>query len=140
MTIATKTLATILLVTMLAVSTAGASSMRGSNRKRAVRKQDSRQLERLYRHHDRKLELRASVLGVSADELRKRLKEQSFEKVIRQAGFRDISAFYVALIGKTKDELRKRGWNERRVRDYVAKRLSRYELTTPDFALASQPV
>lgn len=138
MTIATKTLATILLNTMLSVGASGATALRSVGQ--SARTANLRRLERLYRRHDRKLELRASVLGMTADELRLRLKECSFEKVVRQAGFKDISAFYIALIGKSKDELRKRGWNERRLRDYIAKQLSRYDGASPHFVFAPQTV
>lgn len=125
MTIATKTLATIMLVAMLTLSATGVSALSVQDTT-AKRQRDDKQLERLYKRHDRKMELRASVLGVSADELREKLKDQSFDQVIRQSGFKDRQSFYTAMIGKMKEELRARGWDDTKVQKFVEKRLSRY--------------
>lgn len=128
MNIATKTLATIMLVAILTLSVSGVSAMTPDTQ---INKQrESKQLERLYKHHDRKMELRASVLGISADELRTKLKEQSFEQVIKRAGFKDQVSFHTALVGKMKEELRKRGWDDQKVQHFMQKRLARYAKST----------
>lgn len=126
MTIATKTLATIMLVAMLTLSATGVSALSMQDSTTGNKHRDDKQLERLYKRHDRKMELRASVLGVSADELREKLKEQSFDQVIKQSGFKDRQSFYMAMIGKMKEELRARGWDDSKVQKFVEKRLSRY--------------
>lgn len=128
MNIATKTLATIMLVAMLTLSASGASALTPNTQTNKQR--ESRQLERLYKHHDRKMELRASVLGITPDELRDKLEEQSFDQIIKRAGFKDQASFQIALVGKTKDELRKRGWDDQRVQEFVQKRLERYAKST----------
>ncbi len=125
MTLATKTLATIMLVAFLTLSAtnAAAASFGGSD---GNGKRGSKQLERLYKHHDRKMELRASVLEVTPDELKGKLKSQSFEQVIKKSGFKDITSFHTAMIGKMKEELHKRGWNESRIQDFMSKKMDRY--------------
>lgn len=128
MSLATKTLATIMLVAMLTLSATGVSAL--TPERQSPKHREARQLERLYKHHDRKMELRASVLGISADELRDTLKNQPFEQVIKRAGFKDQAAFHTALIGKMKDELRKRGWDDQRVQHFVQKRIDRYKKST----------
>ena len=124
MNITTKTLATIMLVAMLTLSASGVSAMTPNTN---INKQrETKQLERLYKHHDRKMELRASVLGISADELRVKLKDQTFDQVIKKAGFKNQASFRIALVGKMKDELRKRGWDDQKLQNFVQKRLNRY--------------
>lgn len=124
MNIATKTLATIMLIAMLTLSTAQVGVAASS---RSSKQREDRQLERMYRHHDKKMELRASVLGISADELREKLKSQSFEQVIKQSGFKDRKSFHTALIGKMKEELKNRGWDESRISEFMKKRSDRYQ-------------
>jgi hypothetical protein len=125
MTMATKTLATIMLIAMLTLSATGVNAL-SPDTATSKRQRDDKQLERLYKRHDRKMELRASVLGVSADELRDKLKDHNFDQVIKQSGFKDRQSFHKALIGKMKEELRTRGWDDSRVQKFVEKRLSRY--------------
>lgn len=127
MNIATKTLATIMLITMLTMSTVHVSAEAPSQNNK---QREGRQLERMYKHHDRKMELRASVLGISSDELKAKLKEQSFDQVIKQSGFKTRESFHTALLGKMKEELRARGWDEQRVSDFMQKRLQRYAKAT----------
>lgn len=125
MTIATRTLATIMLLAMLTMSATNVSAL-SPNASRTTRQREDKQLERLYKHHDRKMELRASVLGISSTELREKLKSQSFEQIIKQSGFKDKASFHTALIGKMKEELRKRGWDENKIQQFVQKRIDRY--------------
>lgn len=124
MNLATKTLATIMLVAMLSLSATGVSALTPDGHSQKHR--EERQLERLYKHHDRRMELRASVLGISADDLREKLKNQSFEQVVKKAGFKDIATYHTALVGKIKEELRKKGWDDTKVQSFIQKRLDRY--------------
>ena len=124
MNIATKRLAVIMLVAMLTLSASGVSALTPDTQMNKQR--EARQLERLYKHHDKKMELRAGVLGITADELRVKLEDQSFDQIIKRAGFKDQASFQIALVGKTKDELRKRGWDDQKVHNFVQKRLDRY--------------
>lgn len=123
MNIATKTLATIMLVAILTLSATNVSAF---TPEKSSKQREGKQLERLYKHHDRKMELRASVLGISADDLRMKLKEQNFDQIIKQSGFKTRESFHTALIGKMKEELRSRGWDEQRVQEFMQKRLQRY--------------
>jgi hypothetical protein len=120
MKIATKALTTLLIVTiMTAGMTGGASALSRSEAHGGAR------LERLHQHHDRKLELRASILGMNTDELRNELKERSFDKVLKKHGFKSREAFHKAMVGKLKDELMRRGWSEKKIEQYVKKRVHR---------------
>ncbi len=122
MKIATKALLTLLIVSALAMASGNValastdSSVRRSNK-----------LERLQRHHDRKLELRASILGITPEQLKQELKDSSFEKVLKKHGFKDKAAFEVALNGKVKDELKRRGWSENKLNKLLQKRADRLQ-------------
>ncbi len=119
MKIATKALATLLIATVLTVSVHGSVAATPNFDKKEAK------LERLQQHHDRKMELRASVLGMSADELREELKVKPFEKIIKKRGFKTREAFQVALIGKMKEELQRRGWSEQKIEAMIQKRQAR---------------
>lgn len=125
MKIATKTLATVMLVVMLTISTTSMALAAPQEDKTVQR--GERKLERVYRRHDRKMELRASVLGVSADQLREELKTRSFDGVIKQHGFKDRQSFHTALIGKLKDELKHRGWSDQKISKLLEKRIARLQ-------------
>lgn len=119
----TNTLATLVLVSMMSLSTMDVSAVtRGS---KGINEQLLKRLERVYQHHDRKHELRASVLGISSEQLRAQLKARSLDTIIKKHGFKNRLSFYVAVSGKLKDELRRRGWSERKIEEYVQKRLAR---------------
>ena len=120
MKIATKALATLLIVTVM---TAGIAS--NATAMATAGMSGEMKLERLQQHHDRKLELRASILGITADELREELKERSFDKVLKKHGFKNREAFHKAMAGKLKDELMRRGWSEKKIAQYVDKRMKR---------------
>lgn len=122
MKIATKTLVSILLVAMLSLS---AVNLAGAVSESSLAKSNERKLERIYKRHDRKLELRASVLGMSADELKEQLKTKTFETILNQHGFKSREAFNTALTGKLKDELKKRGWSDEHIDKLMQKRLER---------------
>ena len=125
MKIATKALASIMVVAMLSLSVVNFAGATAETSK--IAKSNERKLERIYKRHDRKMELRASVLGMSADELKEQLKTKSFDTILKQHGFKDRSAFYTALTGKLKDELKKRGWSEDKIDALLKKRLERIE-------------
>lgn len=122
MKIATKALVTLLIVSALTISSGSAVLATGDN---SVRR--SNKLERLQRHHDRKLELRASILGITPQELKQELKDSSFDKVLKKYGFKNRSAFEVALNGKVKDELKRRGWSENKLNKLLQKRAERLQ-------------
>ncbi|HEX6258461.1 MAG TPA: hypothetical protein VFZ48_03205 [Candidatus Saccharimonadales bacterium] len=121
MKIATKTLATLLIVTVLSISTiSGVSALQpGTDSKK-----NNFRLERLQRH-DRKFELRASVLGLTGNELKQELKQRTFDQVLKRHGFKDREAFQKALAGKLKDELKRRGWSERKIQRFLDRRAAR---------------
>jgi hypothetical protein len=130
MKIATKTLATLMLIVMLTISSTSLALAAPVEEKSDGR--SDKKLERIYRRHDRKMELRASVLGTSADQLREELKNRSFDGVIKQYGFRDRQSFHTALIGKLKDELRHRGWSDQKIEKLVQKKLEKFQKKTED--------
>ncbi|GEM_PF-247054 len=120
--IATNTLATLVLVGMMSLASLNVAALADH---KTDDKQRLKRLERVYQHHDRKHELRASVLGISADELREQLKVKSLSTVVKKHGFRDKLSFYTAVTGKLKEELRRRGWSERKIDEHFQKRLAR---------------
>lgn len=119
MHISTKTLASLLLVTAVAAAVPGISRRAGSEKRRES------QFDRILQRHDRKGELRAAVLCMDAYEFRSRQKKMPFDEIVRRAGFKDARAFRIALMGKIKDELRRRGWTTHRIEQYVTTRSSR---------------
>lgn len=126
MKVTTKALATVMLVTMLALTSATGVSATGTAHSQGDKRED-RKLARLIKRHDRKMELRASVLGMTGDELKEQLRTKSFNSIIRQHGFRSMKAFQAALSGKTKDELRRRGWSDQKIEQFISKRMERLQ-------------
>lgn len=121
---ATQTLATLVIIGMISIGSlnAAAETVRAKANKSIP---PLKQLERVYQKHDRKYELRASLLGMSTDELKEQLRGKSMENIVKRHGFRDMQTFYVALTGKLKEELRSRGWSEKKLDNFVAKRIAR---------------
>lgn len=119
MKIATKTLVSLLIVTALTLSSSNITSATGSGSRQ------SSSIERTTRRHDRKLELRASILGVSTDQLKEELKTSSTDQVLKKHGFKNRQAFRLAMAGKIKDELKKRGWSDSKIQKVVDSRLAR---------------
>lgn len=126
--IATNTLATLVLIGMISLTNVHVSALAHGG---AADKQQLKRLERVYQHHDRKHELRASVLGISPEELREQLKARSLDTVIKKHGFKDRLCFYTAVTGKLKEELRRRGWSERKIEELVQKRIARLTPSMP---------
>jgi len=122
MKIATKTLASLLLIAMLTLSSVNLAAATSGD---GLAKTSERKLERVYKRHDRKMELRASVLGITSDQLKEELKSKSFESVLKAHGFKDVSAFNTALTGKLKEELKKRGWSDEKIAHHFQKKLER---------------
>ena len=123
MKIATKALASIMIIAMLSLS---AVNFAGAAPESNLAKNSERKLERIIRRHDRKMELRASVLGMTADQLKDQIKTKPFDTVLKQRGFKDREAFNIALAGKLKDELRKRGWSDDKIEKIMQKKLERF--------------
>lgn len=122
--VATNTLATLVIVGMISLTAMNVSALQHKSGG-PIDKQQLRRLERVYQYHDRKHELRASVLGINAEELRAQLKEKSLDAIVKKHGFKNRLSFYTAVTGKLKDELRRRGWSERKIEEYVQKRVAR---------------
>lgn len=129
MKIATKTLTSLLIITVLTISTSSlvnATSDMGRN----VGKRAEHRLERITKHHDRKMELQASVLGMTPLELKEELKTNTFDQVLKKHGFKDRKAFGIAITGKLKDELKKRGVSEEKIQKMIDKKLAKLEKRT----------
>lgn len=123
MKIGNKAMLTLLVITMLALSstTAMALGPEGSYAHKG------RKLEKLQRHHDRKLELRASILGMDPSQLRNELHKKSFAQVLKENGFQDTEAFHKALEGKLRVELKKRGLTDAKINRFLEKRQQKLE-------------
>lgn len=115
MKLTTKTIASLLLVT--------AATLVPHVGRKPQDKQSK--LDRILQRHDRKGELRATILGMSPIEFRDQHKKQSFEEIIRQHGFKNEAAFRVALFGKLRDELLRRGWSRQKIERHVSERNER---------------
>jgi hypothetical protein len=122
MKIATRALTTMLIIAMLTISTATATAMTGESK---PLHNGDKKLERIYRHHDRKFELRASVLGMTSTELREELRTKPFDTIIKKHGFKNRQSFYTAVSGKVKDELKRRGWSDQKIDKFMQKKLDR---------------
>lgn len=128
--ISTKALVAVLVITAFSLQFFPATPAQASNSRMG------RQIERAQRHHDRKLELRAATLGITAEQLKKELKElkanknlttedQRFDALLRAHGFKTRHDFYIAFQGKVRDELHKRGLSETQIQQELQKRMER---------------
>lgn len=124
MKIGTKAIVSLLVVTMIALSAAPVAALSDNG---VVSNNIDRKLERLHKHHDRKMELRSSVLGVNPDQLRQELKNKSFNQILKEHGFSNKISFHTALLGKLKDELKRRGWDDKKIQQFLDKRLNRLQ-------------
>lgn len=120
MKISTKTLTSLLIVTAVAIAVPGISRRLPGSKHRL-----ESQFDRLIQHHDRKGELRAAILGIEPTAFKNMQKQMTFEEIVRKSGFKNVRAFRIALFGKLKDELRRRGWTSNRIERYVAVRSNR---------------
>lgn len=119
MRISTKMLASLLLVTAVMAAAPGIGKKLPTGRRQET------QFDRILQRHDRKGELRAEVLGISAPVFRELHKKLTFAEIVRRSGFASERAFRLALLGKLKGELRQRGWSSQRIERYVVARSSR---------------
>lgn len=75
----------------------------------------AKHLDRILRRHDRKGELRASLLGLKPMEFKKIQKQLAFDDIIKLYGFKKRQDFSLALLGKLRSELLYRGWSRQRI-------------------------
>lgn len=92
---------------------------------RIVSQRRERRYERILEKHDRKGELRASVLGIESIDFRDEERKQPLSDLVRTYGFSDERAFYSAVVAKIHEELRRRGWTLGRIHRYEETRLAR---------------
>ena len=95
------------------------------SRRQLITQREAERYEKVIEKHDRKGELRASVLGIDSPEFREKERHQSLARIVRRYGFANEQAFYLALMGKIRDELRRRGWSLRRIEAYEISRFAR---------------
>lgn len=117
MRISTKTLTSLLLVTTVATALPALGS-RGKTR-------SDQRLERILQKHDRKAEIRAEILGISAFEFRALSRQLPLSDIVKRHGFANVRDFRVALMGKLRSELRRRGWSNHRIDQFVLLRSDR---------------
>lgn len=104
--LSTKSVGSLLIATAIAI---------GGHGKRAA----DRHLERVLQRHDRKGDLRADILGMSALDFRDAQRHRSFDDIVRARGFRGREEFMIALRGRLRAELQQRGWSRQRINDFV---------------------
>ncbi len=120
MKLSTKTVTSLLVVTAVAAAVPGIGRITTNPR----RKYHS-QFDRLLQRHDRKGDLRAEILGISAPEFKQMQKKMKFNEICSACGFKNTRAFRIALLGRLRNELRSRGWTTRQIDTYVLSRASR---------------
>lgn len=119
MKLSTKTVASLLVVTAVAAAVPGLSQIAVPKKRRES------QFDRLLSTHDRKGEIRAQLLGVSAHEFRRMRRNMSFDQVLRVCGFYSKRDFRVALLGYLRGELIGRGWSRDKIESYIMVRAPR---------------
>ncbi len=119
--VAIMKLSTKALLSSLVAATVNAAPTRA----RLATQKHERRYEKILEKHDRKGELRATVLGINAQQFRHEERRRSLAEIVRQRGFSDERAFYHALIGKIREELHLRGWTSQRIHAFEASRLHR---------------
>ncbi|QQS22159.1 hypothetical protein IPM09_01285 [Candidatus Saccharibacteria bacterium] len=119
MKLSTKTVARLLVVTAVAAAVPGISQVT------IPKKQRESRFDKLLATHDRRGELRAHILGMSAHEFKQLRRKLSFEAIIRRAGMHSKRDFRLALLGYLRNELLQRGWSRTRIDTYVLTRAPR---------------
>ncbi|MBM3209832.1 hypothetical protein FJZ39_00610 [Candidatus Saccharibacteria bacterium] len=71
--------------------------------------------KKIIHKHDRKAELRASLLGVKPEDFREQERKGRLANYLEKFGFKNEQSFYVALLGKLRHELRQRGWSAHKI-------------------------
>lgn len=115
----TKTVTSLLVITTIAAAVPGISRIIKPT------KRHESQFDKLLQRHDRKGEVRAEILGLSALEFREMTKKKSFEQIISSRGM-SKRAFRMALVGYLRNELKQRGWSATRIDNYVMTRAVRF--------------
>ncbi|MFZ1242861.1 MAG: hypothetical protein WAQ22_01825 [Candidatus Saccharimonas sp.] len=111
-------------VTTLLVTATVAAALPGISQLVVPKKKRESQFDKLLQRHDRKGELRAEILGMSAYEFRQLRKTKSFDDIIVAAGL-SKRAFRMALVGWLRNDLKQRGWSSHRIDRYVLTRATR---------------
>ena len=119
MKMSTKTIASLMVVTAVASAMPGASQLGVSRQRRKS------QFDKLLAVHDRKGELRAEILGISALTFRQMSRTRSFAQIVRECGIGSTRAFRLALFGRLRDELLRRGWSRAKIDAYMTARAVR---------------
>lgn len=123
MKLATKTLTSLLIITVISLS----SSQLVNAATTGAHQKIEHRIERISKRHDRKMEMQASVLGITPVQLKEELKNSTFDQVLKKHGFKTREAFRIALAGKVKDELKKRGWSDEKIQKLLEKKVNRLE-------------
>ncbi len=108
--LSTKTVATLTVVTAAAAAIPGLT-------KTALNSSES-QFDKLLQRHDRKGDIRAELLNMTPHELKKQLRQHTFDEIISRAGMTKRT-FRLALLGMLRNELRQRGWTTVKIDDYI---------------------
>lgn len=119
MKLTTKTVATLLVAASIAAAVPGLSQISIPKKRRES------QFDKLLHRHDRKGEIRAELLGMSAYQFRQEMRSKTLEQLITASGIGSKRAFRLALVGMLRDELLQRGWSRTRIDRYVAVRAVR---------------
>lgn len=119
MKLTTKTVATLLVASSIAAAVPGISQLPISKKRRES------QFDKLLQRHDRKGEIRAELLGMSAYDFRQTMRTKNLEQLITESGMGSKRAFRLALVGMLRDELLQRGWSRTRIDRYVMVRALR---------------
>ena len=119
MKLSTKTIASLLVMTAVATAVPGISQLTTPKIKRKSH------FDKLLARHDRKGELRAEILGISPQELKKMCRTMTLTEVIHRCGLKGKRDFRAALFGRLRNELLQRGWSRSRIDAYVLTRAQR---------------
>ncbi len=119
MKLSTKTVATLLVAASIAAAIPGVTQIRLTKKRRES------QFDRLLQRHDRKGDIRAELLGMSAADFRFVSRTRSFDDIVKESGIGSKRAFRMALVGRLRDELLTRGWSRARIDQYVLVRAMR---------------
>lgn len=124
MKLSTKTVAQLMVVTAVAAAVPGLSQIA------IPRKRRESQFDKLLSAHDRKGELRATILGLSPHEFKQMSRTMKFEAIIQGCGFYSKRDFRIALLGYLRNELLSRGWSRARIDSYMLTRAPRLAYAT----------
>ncbi len=92
---------------------------------RTIPQRREQRYRRILEKHDRKGELRASVLGINSMDFRYKERQYPLSEIVSSYGFSDERAFYGALASKIREELRFRGWTPQKIKQFETMQLQR---------------